>query len=124
MLKHSSGLYLCPSFLALFTFLRLYNKVPSSVSAFDPLVHLCRGDIIYQPQFTTIIHEWSKTIQASSQFATVQIRVHGRSPSFSPRFQMFPPNASLFATSPGSVFCYQPESSKKDPLSHFKLPPH
>ena len=47
------------------------------MSSFDPLVHLCRGDIVYHPHVATVIIKWSKTLQSSSQFATIQIPVLG-----------------------------------------------
>ena len=97
--------------LAFFAFLRLSNLVPTSPSTFDPLVHLCRGDVILQPTFATIVIKWSKTLQLTSQFATVQIPVLGSSPlcpvaALKLLFKNFPlpSNAPLFAIPQGLSF--------------------
>ena len=110
--------------LAFFAFLRLSNLVPPSVSSFDPLVHLCRGDIVYHPNFATVIIKWSKTLQTSSQFATIQIPVLGSSPlcpvaallRLSHKFPL-PPNAPLFATPQGLSFSVLTQSQVRKTLS-------
>ena len=66
--------------LAFFAFLRLSNLFPSSIASFSSSTHLCRGDIIIQPKFATLILKWSKTLQKQSQFATVQLPSLGSSP--------------------------------------------
>ena len=118
--------------LAFFVFLMLSNLVPTSPSTFDPLVQLCRGDVIFQPLFTTIVIKWSKTLQHTSQFATVQIPVLGSSPlcpvaALKLLLKKFPlpPNAPLFGHSPGSFLLYTfPESGEKYPCCHSDLLKH
>ena len=43
---------------AFFTFFRLSNLVPNSVSSFFPLSHLCRADFIPHHDFATLIVKW------------------------------------------------------------------
>ena len=51
-----SGLSYKALFLtAFFAFFRLSNLVPTSVSSFSPLIHLCRADFIPHPDFATIV---------------------------------------------------------------------
>ena len=48
------GFIYAPLFLlAFFAFLMLSNIVPSSPSFCSPLVHLCRGDVIFHPTFVS-----------------------------------------------------------------------
>ena len=68
--------------LAFFAFLQLSNLVPPSISSFSSSTHLCRGDIIFQSVFATLILKWSKTLQKQSQFATVHIPSLGTSPLY------------------------------------------
>ena len=65
---------------ALFGFLRLSNLVPPSVSSYNVLEHLARGDIFFEHTHCTVLLKWSKTLQKSSQFATIQLPVLGGSP--------------------------------------------
>ena len=54
--KFSLGyIYKSVFLLAFFAFLRLSNLVPPSISSFCTSTHLCRGDLILQPQFATLI---------------------------------------------------------------------
>ena len=95
--------------LAFFAFLHLSNQVPPFISSFSTSTHLCRGDIIFQPEFTTLILKWSKTIQKQSQFATVQIPSLGTSPlcplaavqNMASRLPL-PSNSPMFAIPQGS----------------------
>ena len=120
------GYVYAPLFLlAFFAFLRLSNIVPVSPSSFSPLTHLCRGDVIFHPSFATIVLKWSKTLQAASQFATVQIPVLGSSPlcpisSLKAMFQKFPlpPNAPLFAVPQGQGFIVLTQSKVRKTLSN------
>ena len=47
--------------LSFFSFLRISNLVPHSISSFDPLKELARGDIIVAPPGAYIVVKWSKT---------------------------------------------------------------
>ena len=66
--------------LALFGFLRLSNLVPPSISQFDSTRHVARGDILPSPTHGTLIIKWTKTLQRSQDFATIQIPVLKNSP--------------------------------------------
>ena len=66
--------------LALFGFLRLSNLVPPSICQFNPGVHLARGDLLAMPSHGTLIIKWSKTLQKSQDFATIQIPSLNNSP--------------------------------------------
>ena len=72
--------YKCVFLTALFGFLRLSNLVPTSSTTFNVLEHLARGDIFSGPTHWTMLVKWSKTLQKSSQFATVQLPVLKGSP--------------------------------------------
>ena len=95
--------------LAFFAFLRLSNLVPPSLSSFSPATHLCRGDLILQPHFATLVLKWSKTLQKQSQFATVHIPSLGASPlcplaaahTMATRLPL-PSNSPMFAIPQGS----------------------
>ena len=63
-----------------FSFLRLLNILPHSVTQFDPTRHLTRGDIIFSQKFCTVIVKWSKTFQDRKQMATIRIPDLGASP--------------------------------------------
>ena len=121
----SLGFIYSPLFLiAFFAFLRLSNLVPTSSSTFDPLVHLYRGVVIFEPHFTTLVIKWSKTLQLTSQFATVQIPVLGTSPlcpvaALKNLFKKFPlpHNAPLFAIPQSPSFSVLTQSRVKKTLS-------
>ena len=97
--------------LSFFAFLRLSNLVPPSLSSFSSAVHLCRGDVIFHPEFATLVLKWTKTLQKQSQFATVQLPSLGASPlcpisALQNMMAIFPlpPNAPLFSIPQGSSF--------------------
>ena len=121
----SLGYIYTPLFLlAFFAFLRLSNLVPVSPSAFSPRAHLCRGDIIFQENFATIIIKWSKTLQNQSKFATVQIPALGSS-SICPYAHLkelfrrwpLPDNAPLFAVPQGQTFTILTQSQVRKTLA-------
>ena len=58
-----------------FSFLRLSNILPHSVSTFDNSRQLCRGDVIFGQSKAVIVVKWSKTLQNRSKTATVSIPV-------------------------------------------------
>ena len=66
--------------MAFFSFLRLSNLVPHSASAFSPLYHLTRGDIIFAKPGMHILIKWSKTIQARNIVKILKIPVLGANP--------------------------------------------
>ena len=64
------GLCICYVF---FSFLRLSNILPHSLTTFDSSRHLCRADIVFSHQDAVIIVKWSKTLQNRRHIATVNI---------------------------------------------------
>ena len=62
-----SNVYKTIYLFAYFGFLRISNLVPLSKNTFSIKKHLCRGDIIVNPQDLIILIKWSKTLQASNQ---------------------------------------------------------
>ena len=73
-------IYKCVFLTALFGFLRLSNLVPVSPLKFNILEHLARGDIFFSQTHCTVLVKWSKTLQKSTQFATVQLPILNNSP--------------------------------------------
>ena len=63
-----------------FSFLRLSNLLPHSRSSFDPTRQLCRGDLIFSSDTSTVIIKWSETIQSRRNTTTICIPALGRSP--------------------------------------------
>ena len=59
--------------LSFFSFLRISNLVPCSISSFDPLKQLARGDIIMAPPGAHIIVKWSKTLQNWDKIKVLKI---------------------------------------------------
>ena len=49
--------------LLFFSFLRISNLVPHSISSFDPLKQLAKGDVIFAPPGAHLIIKWSKNLQ-------------------------------------------------------------
>lgn len=54
--------------VAFYGLLRKSNLLPSSQAAFDPAVHLCRGDLHKAPQGLAIRIKWSKTVQFKERY--------------------------------------------------------
>ena len=67
-------------YLFCFSFLRLFNILPHSASAFDNSRHLGRGDVIFGHSKAVIVVKWSKTLQNRCKTATVSIPVLPLSP--------------------------------------------
>ena len=53
--------------LAYFSFLRLSNILPHTVTTFDPSRHLSKGDVILAQNQVLLIIKWSKTMQNRQQ---------------------------------------------------------
>lgn len=69
-----SGLmFKCLFTLAFFSFLRCSNLVPRSGHSFDYSRHLCRGDILVQPDCLIIIIKWSKTKQTRDSIQYIAV---------------------------------------------------
>ena len=59
--------------VAYFSFLRLSNLLPHTVSSFDPTRQLARGDILFPNQGATLLLKWSKTLQTRSDIRTIPL---------------------------------------------------
>ena len=65
--------------LAFFSFLRISNLVPHTISGYDPLKHLARGDIIFGPPGINLLVKWSKTLQNKDKVKVLKIPSLGKS---------------------------------------------
>ena len=54
--------------LAFYSFLRLSNILPHSISSFDTTRHLCVCDVIFAQEFAVVIVNWSKTMLQFQQY--------------------------------------------------------
>ena len=66
--------------LAYFSFLRLSNILPHTVSTFDYTRHLSKGDVIFAQDQVLLIIKWSKTMQNRQQIRTISLPMLGSSP--------------------------------------------
>ena len=94
--------------IAYFSFLRISNLVPHSITTFSPLYHLARADIIFAPPGLQIIVKWTKTLQSRDAIKILKIPSLGSNP-------ICPVNAvkNLLQITPGS---------RNDPLFQYKTP--
>jgi integrase len=58
---------------AYFALLRISNVAPPSFSTFDPLRHLCRGDVTLHHDHIVIHLRWTKTLQRYRQSARIKL---------------------------------------------------
>ena len=63
-----------------FSFLRISNLVPHSLSTFNPLEQLARADIFFAPPGAHILIKWSKTLQSRNAVKIIKIPALGKSP--------------------------------------------
>ena len=63
-----------------FTFLRISNLVPHTLSSFNPLEQLARDDIFFGPPVAHILVKWTKTLQSRNAVKILKIPSLGRSP--------------------------------------------
>ena len=105
--------------VSFFSFVRISNLVPHSISAYNPLKQLSCGDIIFAPPGLHMIIKWSKTLQSKDKIKVLKVPSLGKSP-------ICPVAAvkKLLFTTPGSnnsplfkIKCY----SKWVPLSDTRL---
>ena len=66
--------------LSFFSFLRISNLVPHSISSYDPLKQLSRGDIIFARPGLHMIIKWSKTLQNKDKIKVLKVPSLGTSP--------------------------------------------
>ena len=64
---------------AFFSFLRISNLVPHSISTFDHMRQLARGDVIFAPPGAHLIVKWSKTLQFRDKVKVLKIPSLGSS---------------------------------------------
>ena len=62
-----------------FSFLRISNLVPHSMSTFDPMKQLARADVIFAPPGAHLIAKWSKTLQFRDKIKALKIPSLGAS---------------------------------------------
>ena len=65
--------------LSFFSFVRISNLVPHSISAYNPLKQLARGDIIFAPPGLHMIRKWSKTLQNKDKIKAIKVPSLGKS---------------------------------------------
>ena len=66
--------------LSFFSFLRISNLVPHSLSTFDPIKHLSRTNVFFAPPGAHILITWSKAIQSKNAARVLKIPHLGSSP--------------------------------------------
>ena len=59
--------------VAFFSFMRLSNLLPHSISTFDHTRQLAKGDVIFGQQGAVLVVIWSKTMQNRNEFATIPL---------------------------------------------------
>ena len=62
-----------------FSFLRISNLVPHSISTFDYMKQLARADVIFAPPGAHLIIKWSKTLQFRKKVKVLKIPSLGSS---------------------------------------------
>ena len=82
--KHCDNMYMGIIFKAailtsFFSFLRISNLVPHSISTFDHMKQLARADVIFAPPGAHIIIKWSKTLQFRNKIKVIKIPSLGTS---------------------------------------------
>ena len=84
--------------------------VPSSKLSFNPKIHLCRGDVIFDQNVVIVLVKWSKTLQNSDQGSYIIIPKLGSSPlcpvsASQTMAELFPAheNQPLFMNSQGVI---------------------
>ena len=66
--------------LSFFSFLRISNLVPHSMSNFHPLKQLARGDVFFAHPGAHMLLKWSKTMQMNNSLRILKIPNLGSSP--------------------------------------------
>ena len=66
--------------LSFFSFLRISNLVPHTMSTFDQLKQLAQGDVFFAPPGAHILLKWSKTMQMKNSVRLIKIPALGASP--------------------------------------------
>ena len=75
---HMGHIFKAAILLAFFSFLRISNLVPHSISGYDPLNIFHGGDLIFAPPVINILIKWSKTLQTKNK--VIKVPSLGRSP--------------------------------------------
>ena len=66
-------IFKCVYLLSFYSFLRMSNLVPHSISDFSPLKHLARGDVIFKPNKVILLLKWSKTMQSNNEIKVIHV---------------------------------------------------
>ena len=59
--------------LSFFSFLRLSSLAPNAILTFDPLKHLCRGDVFISKRRASVLVKWSKTLQFGDKVKIIHL---------------------------------------------------
>ena len=70
---HMGYVFKAAFLLSFFSFLRISNLVPHTISSYDSLKQLARGDIIFAPPGAHVIIKWSKTLQFADKIKILKI---------------------------------------------------
>ena len=70
---HIGHIFKAAILLAFFSFLRISNFVPHSISGHNPLKHLARGDLIFAPPGINILIKWSKTQKNKDKVKVIKV---------------------------------------------------
>ena len=65
--------------MSFFSFVKISNLVPHSISSYNPLKQLSRGDLIFAPPGINLIITWSKTLQTRDKIKVLKIPSLGSS---------------------------------------------
>ena len=66
-------IFKCVYLLSFYSFLRMSNLVPHSISDFSPLKHLARGDVIFKSNKVILLLKWSKTMQSNNEIKLIHV---------------------------------------------------
>ena len=72
--------YISIYLMALSGFFRISNLGPLSKLSFNPKLHLCQGDVIFNQDIVMVLMQWSKTLQNPNQGSYITIPKLGSSP--------------------------------------------
>ena len=76
---HMGTIFKAAFLTSFFSFLRISNLVPHSISAFDHMKQLARADVIFAPPGAHILIKWSKTLQFRDKIKIIKIPSLGAS---------------------------------------------
>ena len=105
---HMGTIFKAAFLTSFFSFLRISNLVPHSISSFDYMNQLARADVIFAPPGAYILIKWSKTLQFRNKIRIIKIPSLGSSSicpvaALKAMLKLYPgsPNSPLF-----QIKCY------------------